>query len=115
MGINQKYMLYGAAALLAYAVLTRKNGESVTYNLGQTVGGAVVDATTGIVKGAVIGIGSAVGIPETDAQKCKDCIQRGDNYGASKYCSAGVFAKWQYLSMRKRITGQNFSLNDVFN
>lgn len=44
-------------------------------------------AATGIVKGA----GSVVGIPDTDAVKCRRAIADGNYWDASFYCPAGEF------------------------
>jgi hypothetical protein len=86
------------------------------------IAGAVAGVTSGAVGvagsaagGVVLGVGDILGVPRTDVEECKACISRGDNVGASKSCSAGVFAKWQYLSVRKNLTGQTFTMSDIFN
>lgn len=90
------------------------------------VQGAAADVTGGVIKGAadgvvgvgvgaVKGVGSVFGIPDTDINQCKACIRRGDDYGASKYCTASQFARWQYLSVRQNIFGTPFTVDDVFN
>ncbi len=49
----------------------------------------VVDAATG----AVIGIGKAAGVPETNVNECARAIQEGRMWDASFACPAGTFIK----------------------
>lgn len=73
------------------------------------------DIAIGTTKGAVLGVGDVFGVPRTDITLCKQAIGMADNGKALNYCSAGVFARWQYLSTRKRLTGKTFTMYDVFN
>lgn len=61
------------------------------------IAGGAVDAAAG----AVVGIGEAVGIPMTDAEKCAAAKNYGDGWAASKYCPAGDFLAWS----AKRVFG----------
>ncbi len=79
---------------------------------GVGVTGSVV---TGAASGVVLGVGDVVGVPRTDLQACQLAIRSADNLAASQYCSAGVFARWQYLSIKKRALGIDFTMNDIFN
>ena len=44
-------------------------------------------------EGIVIGVGEAVGIPETDTAKCQAAVDAGDWWNASFYCPAGTFLR----------------------
>ena len=58
--------------------------------------GAASDVAELVVKsaeGAIIGVGKAVGIPETDAQQCEQYVNAGDWWNASFFCPAGTFLK----------------------
>lgn len=90
------------------------------------VAGVAADVTSGAIKGAgdvangaitgtVKGIGSVFGVPDTDRAQCEACLRNGDDWCASKYCTAAQFYKWQSLSIRKKIFGTPFSMSDVFN
>lgn len=61
----------------------------LTRSGARAAGTIVVEGATGIV----IGVGEAVGIPETDAAKCEASIAAGDYWDASFYCPAGTFLK----------------------
>lgn len=105
------WALYAVAAGVALYVI--KKGSIQT---------AVADAAAGAVKipasiaaGVVEGVGDLVGVPRTDLQSCQLAIRSADNLEASQYCSAGVFARWQYLSIKKRMLGQDFTMSDIFN
>lgn len=123
--------LGGAAVVVLYVI--KKGG----------VQGAIAGATSGILGGlgnAVIGVaqgtaqaglgitdyvenaGNTVGLRLRDAlgfkpynlRKCKQAISVGDNGEAFTYCEAPVFSRWQYLSIRRKLTGQNFTMSDIF-
>lgn len=51
----------------------------------------LVDTAGGVVEGTVKGLGSAVGIPDTDAANCQASLDAGDTWSASFYCPAGTF------------------------
>lgn len=111
----QKYALIAVAAGVALYVI--KKGSLGAAAAGVTAGvvTGAADIVGGALAGAVIGAGEVVGVPQTDLDKCKACIRAGDNFGASKYCTAGQFATWQGLSLRKKLFGTSFTLNDIFN
>lgn len=63
---------------------------------GQLLGRTAVEGGKILVKtgeGVVIGIGEAVGIPQTDATLCEQAIAEGRYWDASFYCPAGTFLK----------------------
>jgi hypothetical protein len=49
--------------------------------------GAVADAAAA----GVVGIGKAVGIPETNETACQKALREGNKWDASFYCPAGTF------------------------
>lgn len=61
---------------------------------GQALGGAAVDLVGGIMSGAVVGIGEAVGVPETAPDRCAAAKAAGDTWEASFACPAGDFVSW---------------------
>lgn len=105
--------LLGAAGVALYVI---KKGGLQGAVAGVTAGAAGVagDFAKGAAKGAVLGVGDVIGLPRTDLSDCKKAILMADNGDASFYCSAGVFARWQYLSLRKRLTGATFTMSDIF-
>lgn len=105
----------GGAAVVALYVI--KKGSIENAAAGVTAGAVkgVTGLATGAVKGSVIGIAEVFGIPSTKESQCQVAIRNGANYEASKYCSAGIFARWQYLSAIKKATGKTFTMQDIFN
>lgn len=53
--------------------------------------GAVFDIGIGAAEGAIAGVGSMVGVVETDEARCAIAIEQGNTWDASKYCTAGKF------------------------
>lgn len=88
--VKPSILIAGAAVLaaLAYVVLSRP-GQT-----GQAIGGAAVDLVGGIMGGAVVGIGEAVGVPATNQTQCQRDKAAGDTWAASFSCPAGDFVSW---------------------
>lgn len=63
-------------------------------NTGAAIGGAAVDLVDGVVTGAVTGVGSLVGIPQTNIDKCAAAKAKGDTWAASFDCPAPDFVRW---------------------
>jgi hypothetical protein len=87
-------LLYGAVAALV--IYTFRNG----------VKSAVKNVTTGaintagdVVSGVAVGVGTSLGVPETNLQMCDIAKRNGDTLGASKYCTAGDFITWKASGM----------------
>lgn len=84
-------LLAGVAVVgLALAWLwgrSNASGQSMAAELGQAVGGAVVDAGAGVV----VGIGQAVGIPATSPSACDLARASGSWFDRSLHCPAGDF------------------------
>lgn len=83
-------VLGAAAALVALIALDRRNAvSSLAQDVGEAAATAVVDTATG----AVIGVGKAVGIPETNMTECERALAEGRTWDASFVCPAGTFIK----------------------
>lgn len=86
--MSRIYLFAGAAAAVVLVLLyLDKKGSPAA--IGQAVGGAVIEAAAG----GVIGIGQAVGIPETNMTECEKAIAEGRTWDASFACPAGTFIK----------------------
>lgn len=90
---NERLLIFtglGAAALFVmfpgfFARLLAKTAVTTGVEAGKVV--------VQTAEGAVIGIGEAVGIPQTDADQCAAYVAAGDWWNASFYCPAGTFLK----------------------
>jgi hypothetical protein len=95
MSMRVETIIVGAAALaiVAAGLYVAKKGVA-----GAAAGaaGAVVDAATGAATGAVVGIGKAVGIPETNLSECERAKAEGRTWDASFACPAGDFLSWTW-------------------
>lgn len=76
------------AAVIALVWLTRKGNATA---LGMSAGGAAVELVDGAITGTVKGIGSVVGLPDTDRKKGEAALAAGDWLGASAYLPASDF------------------------
>lgn len=74
--------MMGALGLAAYFVLK---------NFGQDLAKNATNAVGNTAAGVVTGIGSQLGVPETNPQKCSAAIGSNDWWNASFYCPAGSF------------------------
>lgn len=115
-GVNiPNWALYGLAAGVALYIIKKGSLKVAAADAAAAVVGATGNVVTGAASGVVLGIGDVVGVPRTDLKACQLAIRSADNLAASQYCSAGVFARWQYLSIKKKMLGQDFTMNDIFN
>lgn len=84
-------------------------GAYLLYKLAAVgVRGTTAAVTQGVLDagaGVVIGAGQAVGIPETDQDKCVDAIYAGRTWDASFACPAGTFIRYLGGSLPPR-TGE---------
>ena len=83
-----------AAVVAVY--LVKKPGAAA--DLGEEIGGAIIDAAGGVATGVIDGISEGVGIPTTkqtitDAAECKLYMNRYGVLEASFACSAPAFAQ----------------------
>ena len=79
----------GGGVLLLVGLYVLKNGVA-----GAAAG--VVKAGADVAAGTVVGIGEIVGIPATNAAKCKAAQDAGEWWEASKYCPAADFVGWAF-------------------
>lgn len=115
-GVNvPNWALFAAAAGVALYVLKKGSLQAAAADAAAAVVGATGSVVGGAASGVVLGVGDLVGVPRTDLQACQLAIRSADNLAASQYCSAGVFARWQYLSIKKKTLGIDFTMNDIFN
>jgi len=117
LAIASKIPLWAYAVVAGVAVLyVAKKGGLQNAAAGATVGiiNGAGNVVMGTAQGVVIGAGQIIGIPAVTESACKKAIMNGDNSAASFHCSAGVFAKWQYLSARQKLTGKTFTMSDIF-
>jgi hypothetical protein len=105
----KKMLLYAGAAIaggvLLYALVKRKPNESLGEGLGRAAAGAVGDFGVGAVKG----IGSFVGIPDTDETQCDRDLAAGRTWDASFSCPAGRFVTGVFNST----TARDAEINDA--
>lgn len=83
-------ILIGGALIggvMLYTIAKRKPGESLAATAGRELVGAVGDAGAG----AVIGVGSFFGIPETNTTQCERDLAAGRTWDASFSCAATTF------------------------
>ena len=87
--ISEKNQLYIVAAIVAaIALYIFARGWS---GAAKDVAGAVVSVGTGAVAGTAESIGSTIGVPLTDADKCDIAIAGGHTFDASLFCPASRF------------------------
>jgi hypothetical protein len=92
--LNANTLALVGAGVLAFMAFRRQIASaaseaatSIAQGIAETAGNIIIGAGTG----TVIGIGKAVGIPETDAAQCQAAIDAGEFWRASAYCPAGTF------------------------
>lgn len=78
-----------AVAGIATVYIARRGVVGASAALAEGATRVVTDAATG----AVIGIGKAVGVPETSVDECAKAIREGRMWDASFACPAGTFIK----------------------
>lgn len=90
MGYDSR-LVYGGAIVagLAVAWLVTRNLRDTAKNAAQ----GVVGIAEGTITGVVVGVGEAVGIPETNQDQCTADLAAGRTWDASFSCPAGTFLK----------------------
>jgi hypothetical protein len=86
-GINEAVTL-ALVALGVYVIVRgpKQAAKDIAEGFGNVIGGATT--------GAVIGVGKALGVPETDDANCQLSMRQGDAWSASFYCPAGTYLEW---------------------
>jgi hypothetical protein len=77
-------------ALLAVLLWASRRPEAAA-ELGLELGAAAGRTAGNVAAGAVLGVGDAVGVPRTDANKCREDLAAGRWWDASFSCPAGDF------------------------
>jgi hypothetical protein len=96
-GVDANLVFLGALGVGAFLLF----GKQITAGVVSGAASVVRDVATG----AVIGVADAVGIPETDANKCEAAIAAGNYWDASFYCPAGKFLKSATGAIYDTVTG----------
>lgn len=87
--INPAYVI-GGGVLLAMGYVWMRGAKGVATDIG----GAVVDVADGVLSGAVTGVGSVVGVPQTNLTKCQKAMAEGRTWDASFDCPASTWIKY---------------------
>lgn len=78
-------------ALAAFALYAASVGvDAAARNIARGLFGSLDDAFAGAVEGA----GQVIGVPVTDAAKCKAAQAANSVFDASLYCDASEFLRW---------------------
>ncbi len=88
---KEKLILFavGIGAFLLAPKIAGKVAYGTASAVAETAGNVIIDGATG----AVVGIGKAVGVPETSLTKCQQDIANGDMWRASFDCPATTYLK----------------------
>lgn len=89
MKLTQDAKLLAAVLLVGAAGLWWITRQGVAKSLAT----GAVKAAEEVAVGTVVGIGNALGIPETSAQKCQTALANRNWWDASFYCPADTYAK----------------------
>lgn len=82
----------GVGLLIAYSAYTKAQAVLADPSgFGAGLGQGAVDLTSGVIGGAVVGIGSIFGIPKTDKAQCIADITAGNTWASSWSCDVGTF------------------------
>lgn len=84
------YLVAGAAVAGALLYVAMKGARST----GEAIGSGAVNLVDGVLHGAVVGIGEAVGIPPTNPTKCEQAMAEGRTWDASFDCDAATFLRY---------------------
>lgn len=88
-------LIYGGAALVGVV------GVYLVYRAVKS--GSAGRIASDLAGGAVQSVGSAVGVPTTDTDKCAAALAADDLWAVSKYCPAGTFL----AASGQRLRGNN--------
>lgn len=83
---------------LLYFLKKKADGLTIS-GAAAAVGAGAVSAADGIFSGAVKGVGSLVGIPDTSVSQCERDKAAGNSWDASFSCSAGEFLSYAWGSV----------------
>ena len=81
------------AGLVAVGLLVFIVSRGGLAGAGKSIGAAAAGGVLGAVDGVVVGIGGALGVPETSESECDRAIREGRTWDASFACPAGRFLR----------------------
>lgn len=84
-------MLIAAGAAVAVGAALIYISRKGALGAGQAIGQAIGDVPAGLV----VGIGETIGLPATDADRCRRAMTEGDGIAASVYCPAPDYLRWE--------------------
>lgn len=102
MKVNLTPVQIGVAVAIGAGLLyfLKKKADGLTISgAAAAVGAGAVSAADGIFSGAVKGVGSLVGIPDTSVSQCERDKAAGNSWDASFSCSAGDFLSYAWGSV----------------
>lgn len=89
---DRQLMIVGGAVGVGFLAWWLMRG---TAGIAEDASRAAVGVATGAATGAVIGVGDAVGLPDTRTKasqdKCKQAMADGNDWAASFYCPASTW------------------------
>lgn len=87
--LNKTNLIIGSAAVLGLWLLLRGFG-----GVAKDATRAAVNIGSGAVAGVAVGLGEAVGLPDTSLSQCEIDIKNGDYWAASVSCPAARFIEY---------------------
>lgn len=94
--MNQMKLPYIVAGLAVGAAVLWVMSKGGAKEAGEAIGGALVDATDGVLKGTVTSVGQLAGIPATSMTECEKAKAEGRTLDASFACPATDFLKYVF-------------------
>jgi hypothetical protein len=91
--MNEKLILAGAG-IVAGAAVAYVVASGGVKNAARNLGIGTASAVDGAASGVVVGAGSVLGLPDTDAAKCQAAMESGNYMDASLFCPAPTFLKF---------------------
>ncbi len=109
MKISDDLVLKGAAVLAGLGLIWWVSRPGNAAALAQRVAGAAVDTAGEVATGTVIGLGKAVGVPETNQTQCQKDVAAGNWWDASFSCPASDFLSAAYGAASRPFTSTTLS------
>lgn len=107
--------VYIAGALGVALYIIKKGGiQGAVTGASAAVVSAAGDVVSGAATGAVLGVGDILGIPRTNETACAKAKRLGNNYEASKYCTASDFLQYQYDGAKSKLENMVLSAKGFF-
>ncbi len=103
---NAPFFIGGALLLGGIIWIARKGVSGVV--------GDVAQEAAEIPAEIVQGVGEAIGIPRTDAQRCEIAKANGQHLEASQYCTAVDFASWEASNVAGSVQSAYKKAKEIF-